>query len=123
MIVCPLCRTSSIHSFIGNRKLELDVRFTKIILDVKCTYCNHDFTVTSDINWKIFKAAAKIPNPDYTVIATTWYKDEKGVEYVIEPGNVITLQGFELSTHSNYSPFKTEYGDIIRIHNNRVKRI
>lgn len=125
MIICPLCQTSDLNKFIGSAIINTYLPSKLIRTSLRCTYCGHDFYVETDLNWKtsIDTAKVRIPNLEYTVIATTWYKDEKGTEFVLSPGSILTLQGFELSTHSNFSPFKTASGSIIRLHNNRVKRI
>lgn len=131
MIVCPLCGTTDKNKFVGSLLLtDLQEKFVRnIVLKsfvkviVQCGYCSDNFYVETDLNWKTSKDVDKIANPKYTVIATTWYKDDNGVEQMLIPKCVITLQGFELSTHSDYSPFKTVNGDIVRIHNKRVKRI
>jgi len=125
MLACPLCKTTNKNHFssyivdLNPNKLTNDT----ITARVQCLYCNDEFTVEANLDWKIKKTFNKEPNPKYTVISITWYKDENGVEFPLSPGSILTLQGFELSTHSDYSPFETASGSLIRLHNNRVKKI
>ena len=92
MIICPLCKTSDLNKFIGSAIINTYVPSKFIRASLRCTYCGHDFYVETDLNWKTSKdtAKVKIPNPKYTVISITWYKNEKGIEFSLSPGSILT---------------------------------
>ncbi len=124
MFECPFCKTRNKSHFssyivdLNPNKYDYDTITAKVL----CFYCGDEFTVEADLNWKL-KDTVKEPNPKYKLLAPAWYKNENGEEFVLAYCSIVTLQGFELSTHSRFSPFKTINGDIIRLHNNIVKKI
>ncbi len=126
MLACPLCKTTNKNHFssyivdLNPNKLTNDT----ITARVQCLYCNDDFVVESDINWKL-KDTVKEPNPKYKLTASVWYESPLIHEddIYLPKGEIVELQGFYLSKHSRFSPFKTKYNHTIRLSNNIVSKI